>query len=156
MSLQSFQLNCFLTVDLSQQLCRMILSAWSEAMAPTTSPGTDDNLPPVSTPRAPVMPLLRASKRCHSSILGGETIFCLYGNMEYIFGVAPAPRNNGLAMAQHISSIFPFSPAGQRHRLLARPPHICFKGFVGGAEAWAKSTSVLNQLVCRPATPLTA
>jgi hypothetical protein len=31
---------------------------------------------------------------------------------------------------------------------------VCFKGLMGGAEAWSGRMSVLTQLVCTPATPM--
>jgi hypothetical protein len=45
-------------------------------------------------------------------------MFCLCGSMVYMFGVAPAPLNMGFAMAQHNTSISPYSPNGKGCHLL--------------------------------------
>jgi hypothetical protein len=60
-------------------------------------------------------------------------------------------------MAQHNSSVFPYSSNGDRRRLLHGSTtssfFFCFKGLMSGAETWAGSMSPLTQLVCTPVTP---
>jgi hypothetical protein len=63
-----------------------------------------------------------------------------------------------LAMAQHTSSVFPYSPTEEHCRLLPRStaPFFLLMGFMGGAQVWAGITSSLTQLVCTPGTPMIA
>jgi hypothetical protein len=54
-------------------------------------------------------------------------------------------------MAQHNCSVFCYGPNRERLRFLHGSTNallVCFKGLVGGAEAWDGSTSPLTPLVC--------
>jgi hypothetical protein len=85
-------------------------------------------------------------------------MFYLCGSNEYMFWSCYYYTSRyGLAMAQHISSIFPYSPTGDvAASYTAQPLSVCFKRFMGGAKAWAGSMSSLTQLVCTPVTPMIA
>jgi hypothetical protein len=86
-------------------------------------------------------------------------MFYLCGSMEYMFWSGFCSSKNGLAMAQHNSSSFPYSPTRQRSYILHGSTttcfFVCFKGFMV-VEAWAGCMSSLTQLECTRATPLIA
>jgi hypothetical protein len=61
-------------------------------------------------------------------------------------------------MAQHNSSIFPYSLTGECHRPLHGSTATYLfvsRGFLASVEAWS-AVHMLAQLVCVPATPLIA
>jgi hypothetical protein len=72
-------------------------------------------------------------------MLGKETMFCLYGSMEYMFWSGQWTSKYGLAMAQQNSSILPYSPTGEcplenaaATSYMAQPLHNCLFEEVNG------------------------
>jgi hypothetical protein len=83
-------------------------------------------------------------------------MFYFCGIMEYMCWSGYCTSKYGLAMTRHNGSLSPAARLQNATTQLKHCMHDCFKGSLGGAEAWAGCMSSLTQLVFTPATPLFA
>jgi hypothetical protein len=73
----------------------------------------------------------------------------LFGSMEYMFAVAPAPRSIGLPWPNTTALISPTAQLDSATTSYTAPPlhDLFYRGFMVDVEAWSGCMSSLNQLV---------